>query len=75
VLRFAKYYFSTFMYKSVNAALVKDHILQYFRETERVSEELLNQIDWNDWFYSPGLPKFDVSFDTFVDTLIPSSSL
>lgn len=61
VLRFANYYFNTFKYKNVDAPLVKEHILKYFSETEHVSEEVLNEIDWNDWFYTPGLPKFDVS--------------
>ncbi len=61
VLRFANYYFNTFKYKNVNAAVVKEHILKYFSEIEPVDETLLNQIDWTDWFHTPGLPKFDVS--------------
>lgn len=51
--KWLKSYVTTFRNKSLNSDQMKEHFLNYFADVD------LSSVDWDDWFYSPGLPSFD----------------
>lgn len=59
--KFLKTYFAHFSHQSINSFMFKDFFLNFARENG-VSEESLSKIDWNTWFYTPGMPQ-KVPFD------------
>ncbi|KAJ5777112.1 hypothetical protein N7520_000358 [Penicillium odoratum] len=80
--RFIPYYFTTFQRKSLDSYEFKECILGFFQSDAEASQ-LLNELDWDKWFYSPGLPpkpQFDTSLVDVVYALakkwetLPSSS-
>ncbi|KAJ5788107.1 hypothetical protein N7457_003097 [Penicillium paradoxum] len=55
-------YFTTFKCKSLDSYEFKALILEFFQSDAEASR-LLEQLDWDKWFYAPGLPP-KPSFDT-----------
>ncbi|KAF9883449.1 hypothetical protein FE257_003447 [Aspergillus nanangensis] len=61
--QFIPHYFTTFKGKSVDSYEFKATTLNFFRPDPEASK-LLSELDWDKWFYAPGLPpkpKFDTS--------------
>ncbi|KAJ5232762.1 hypothetical protein N7468_005718 [Penicillium chermesinum] len=64
-------YFTAFKGKSLDSFEFKATILDFFKSDEEASK-LLNELDWDKWFYSPGLPpkpQFDTSLVDVVYAL------
>jgi len=51
-------YYTKFMYKSITSDTFKEFFLEYFTSCEAVKK-----IDWETWFYSPGMPPYKPKFD------------
>ncbi|EAS30253.2 leukotriene A-4 hydrolase [Coccidioides immitis RS] len=60
--KFIPHYFTRFRGKSLDSYEFKSCILDFFASDEE-SHVLLNKLDWDSWFYKPGLPP-KPSFDT-----------
>lgn len=61
--KFIPHYFKTWSQKSLDSYDFKDTLLSFFREDTEISSRLA-EVDWDTWFYKPGLPpkpKFDTS--------------
>ncbi|KAG2418644.1 hypothetical protein HFD88_001745 [Aspergillus terreus] len=80
--QFIPHYFTKFKGKSLDSYEFKATILEFFKSDAEASK-LLNELDWDTWFYAPGLPpkpKFDTSLVDVVYDLakkwqsIPESS-
>ena len=56
---FLKKYFQTFAYKSLDSDQFKQFFTDYFRDKTGV-----DCVDWNTWFYSPGMPPYKPTLDT-----------
>lgn len=64
-------YFTTFKCKSLDSYEFKATILDFFKSDAEASK-LLNELDWDTWFYAPGLPpkpQFDTSLVDVVYAL------
>ncbi|KAJ6006549.1 hypothetical protein N7451_004493 [Penicillium sp. IBT 35674x] len=53
--KFIPHYFTTFQRKSLDSYEFKASILSFF-ESDSEASKLLNELDWDKWFYSPGMP-------------------
>ena len=51
--QFFKSYFINFQYKSIDFYQFKDYFLEFCKNNS-VSDEILNEIDWNAWIFTPG---------------------
>lgn len=60
--KFIPHYFETWRGKSLDSYDFKSTLLDFFKSNSAVSEKLAS-IDWDKWFYSPGLPP-KPDFDT-----------
>ncbi|KAJ5503085.1 hypothetical protein N7463_005959 [Penicillium fimorum] len=60
--KFIPHYFTTFKCKSLDSYEFKALILDFFKLDAQASK-LLEELDWDKWFYAPGLPPRP-SFDT-----------
>ncbi|KAJ5791376.1 uncharacterized protein N7518_008387 [Penicillium psychrosexuale] len=60
--KFIPHYFTTFKCKSLDSYEFKALILDFFKSDAEASK-VLNELDWDKWFYAPGLPP-KPSFDT-----------
>ena len=61
--RFIPHYFTTFARHSLDSYEFQANLFSYF-ESDSIASEALNKVDWDAWFYNPGLPpkpKFDTS--------------
>ncbi|XP_067914869.1 leukotriene A-4 hydrolase [Heterodontus francisci] len=56
---FLKAYTQIFAYSSVTTEDWKKCLYSYFNN----KTEILNQVDWNAWFHSPGIPPFTPHYD------------
>ncbi|KAL4925877.1 bifunctional aminopeptidase/epoxide hydrolase [Aspergillus undulatus] len=66
--RFIPHYFTTFKEKSVDSYEFKSTLLDFFK-TDAEASKLLQELDWDAWFYKPGLPPrpdFDTSLADIV---------
>ncbi|OJJ31767.1 hypothetical protein ASPWEDRAFT_117915 [Aspergillus wentii DTO 134E9] len=66
--KFIPHYFTTFKGKSLDSYEFKASILSFF-EFDPEASKLLNDLDWETWFYGPGLPpkpQFDTSLVDIV---------
>lgn len=63
---FLRSYVQHFASKALTTDQWKDYLYQYIREHHPEKVTILDQVDWNAWLYSPGMPPVDVSklFDT-----------
>jgi leukotriene-A4 hydrolase len=64
-------YFTVFKGKSLDSYEFKATILDFFQSDAEASK-LLNELDWEKWFYTPGLPpkpQFDTSLVDVVYSL------
>ncbi|KAK5800991.1 hypothetical protein VI817_003203 [Penicillium citrinum] len=69
--KFIPHYFTTFKCKSLDSYEFKATILDFFKSDAEASK-LLNELDWDTWFYAPGLPpkpQFDTSLVDVVYAL------
>ncbi|KAJ5150993.1 Leucine aminopeptidase 2 [Penicillium canariense] len=69
--KFIPHYFTTFKCKSLDSYEFKATILDFFQSDAEASK-LLNELDWDKWFYAPGLPPkpdFDTSMVDVVYAL------
>ncbi|XP_051889373.1 leukotriene A-4 hydrolase [Pristis pectinata] len=57
---FLKFYIQTFAYSALTTEEWKKCLYSYFSD----KTEVLNQVDWNAWFHSPGIPPFTPHYDT-----------
>ena len=55
---FLKSYYDHFKYKSIDSDQFKEYFLNYFKESDN-----LDQIDWESWFYKPGMPIYKPKYD------------
>ncbi|EPS29094.1 hypothetical protein PDE_04043 [Penicillium oxalicum 114-2] len=61
--KFIPHYFTTFKCKSLDSFEFKATLLDFFK-SDAEATQLLTELDWNTWFYAPGLPpkpQFDTS--------------
>ncbi|KAL4880505.1 leukotriene A-4 hydrolase [Aspergillus karnatakaensis] len=66
--RFIPHYFTTYKEKSVDSYEFKATLLGFF-ESDAEASKLLQELDWDAWFYKPGLPpkpQFDTSLADVV---------
>lgn len=57
---FIPFYFNKFKGKSLDSYMFRDTVYEYFKD----QKEKLDSIDWDTWYFTPGLPpkpKFDTS--------------
>ncbi|OKL60722.1 Leukotriene A-4 hydrolase-like protein [Talaromyces atroroseus] len=66
--RFIPHYFSLFKEKSLDSYEFKAAILDFF-STDAVASKRLSEVDWESWFYSPGLPP-KPTFDTSLVDIV-----
>ncbi|KAM6153182.1 leukotriene A-4 hydrolase isoform 2-T2 [Erethizon dorsatum] len=59
-LGFLKAYVEKFSYKSISTDDWKNFLYSHFKD----KVDILNQVDWNAWLYSPGLPPIKPNYDT-----------
>jgi len=62
--KFIPHYFSKWQKKSLDSYEFKSTLLEFFADDKAVSKQLQEEVDWDAWFYNPGLPpkpKFDTS--------------
>ncbi|KAK0420008.1 hypothetical protein QR680_014458 [Steinernema hermaphroditum] len=62
VEEFDKYlrdYLKTFAFKSIDSQQWKDHFVAFFQH----KKEILDEIDFDLWMYSPGMPPMDPNYD------------
>ncbi|KAI4257221.1 MAG: hypothetical protein LQ352_001719 [Teloschistes flavicans] len=60
---FIPHYFTKFKGKSLDSYDFKATVLEYFGKDQEASKLLKNNVDWDRWFYGPGLPP-KPDFDT-----------
>lgn len=71
--RFIPHYFTTFARRSLDSYEFKANLLSFFGP-DPIASEALNKVDWDAWFYNPGLPP-KPNFDTsLVDVCYELSS-
>ncbi|KAM8935304.1 leukotriene A-4 hydrolase isoform 3-T3 [Lycaon pictus] len=58
-LGFLKAYVEKFSYKSITTDDWKDFLYSHFKD----KVDILNQVDWNAWLYSPGMPPVKPNYD------------
>ncbi|XP_006914655.1 leukotriene A-4 hydrolase isoform X2 [Pteropus alecto] len=58
-LGFLKAYIEKFSYKSITTDDWKDFLYSHFKD----KADILNQVDWNTWLHSPGLPPVKPNYD------------
>ncbi|XP_036617570.1 leukotriene A-4 hydrolase [Trichosurus vulpecula] len=58
-LAFLKAYIKEFSYKSITTDDWKAFLYSHFKD----KTDVLNQVDWNAWFFSPGLPPVKPKYD------------
>lgn len=61
--KFIPHYFTTWLKKSLDSYDFKATLLDFFKPDTEASKKL-ESVDWDTWFYKPGLPpkpKFDTS--------------
>ena len=61
--KFIPHYFTTWLKKSLDSYDFKATLLDFFKSDKEASKAL-ESVDWDAWFYKPGLPpkpKFDTS--------------
>ncbi|KAK2495177.1 hypothetical protein MC885_002352 [Smutsia gigantea] len=58
-LGFLKAYVEKFSYKSITTDDWKNFLYSHFKD----KVDILNQVDWNAWLYSPGLPPVELNYD------------
>ena len=62
--KFIPHYFSTWKFKSLDSFEFKSTLLEFFASDPEASVALKKQVDWERWFYAPGLPPWKPEFDT-----------
>merc|ERR550519_2614745 len=55
---FLKFYYKKYSYQSIDSDTFKACFLEYFKDTVAVKT-----VDWDTWFYSPGMPTYKPHFD------------
>ncbi|KAL2824679.1 leukotriene A-4 hydrolase [Aspergillus cavernicola] len=65
---FIPHYFTTFKGKSVDSYEFKSTLLDFF-ESDAEASKLLQDLDWDAWFYKPGLPP-KPDFDTSLADVV-----
>ena len=55
---FLKSYYDKFKYESIDSFEFKAYLLAYFKDEPKMSE-----IDWDQWFNTPGMPKYKPNYD------------
>ncbi|KJE92810.1 leukotriene A4 hydrolase [Capsaspora owczarzaki ATCC 30864] len=59
--RYLKAHCTQFAFKAVTTAEWKDFFLSFF--AEEAKRGVFDAVDWNAWFYTPGMPKPEPKFD------------
>ena len=54
--RFISRYFSTFARRSLDSFEFRNCIVGFFASVDGTAAEKVRKVDWNAWFYQPGLP-------------------
>ncbi|VVT54009.1 uncharacterized protein SAPINGB_P003861 [Magnusiomyces paraingens] len=57
---FIPFYFTKFRTQSLDTYQFKDTLYEFFKH----KKDILDEIDWDTWFYSPGMPPVKPDFDT-----------
>ncbi|PYH41886.1 bifunctional aminopeptidase/epoxide hydrolase [Aspergillus saccharolyticus JOP 1030-1] len=70
--QFIPHYFTQFKEKSLDSYEFKATILEFF-QSDMEASKLLNELDWDRWFYAPGLPP-KPDFDTSLVDVVYSLS-
>jgi len=61
--KFAKEYIQEYKYKTLNSQEFKEYFLGYFEPKAKTLGIDLSQIDWDTWYFKPGMPPVDLGFD------------
>jgi len=62
--KFIPHYFKTFAFKSLTSLDLQNTLFDFFKDDEAATKVLKHDIDWEKWFFAPGMPpkpKFDTS--------------
>lgn len=57
---FIPYYFNKFKKQSLDTYQFRDTLYEFFTD----KKEILDSVDWDTWFYAPGMPPVKPNFDT-----------
>ena len=60
---FLKSYIANFQYRSITSQDFVQYLQHYFKDNANASAKL-EQVDWNTWFYKPGMPVVIPNYDT-----------
>ncbi|KAL1967771.1 hypothetical protein VTN77DRAFT_2460 [Rasamsonia byssochlamydoides] len=66
--RFIPHYFTVFKGRSLDSYEFKTAIMDFFKNDAEASK-LLKELDWDKWFYAPGLPPKPVLDTSLVDVV------
>ncbi|XP_038061644.1 leukotriene A-4 hydrolase-like isoform X2 [Patiria miniata] len=61
---FLKSYINKFKYKSITTQQWKDYLYEYFHDQQSV----FDVVDWDAWFFQPGMPPVKPDFDTTLSS-------
>lgn len=61
--QFAKAYIKNFRFKTLTSEDFKQFFIDYFTNVVNC-KEAIQQIEWNTWFHTPGMPPVPAQFDT-----------
>ena len=60
---FLRAYYEKYKYQSIDSYQFKDFLLEYFKDKD------LSQVNWDQWFNDPGMPKYKPNFDESLATV------
>ncbi|KXN73514.1 leukotriene A-4 hydrol, partial [Conidiobolus coronatus NRRL 28638] len=68
-------YIQNFAHKTVTTQQWKDHLYEYFkREHSDENIKLLDSVDWNTWFFAPGMPIVKNNYDNTLGEICDNLS-
>ncbi|KAJ1964428.1 Leucyl aminopeptidase yscIV, partial [Dipsacomyces acuminosporus] len=56
-------YITRFQGKSISTQDWKEYLFEYFAQNDPSKVELLEKVDWDKWFFAPGMPPVSNSYD------------
>lgn len=70
--RFVKFHVQTFSFASISTKDFKDNLYIFFAAEGSEFTAILDGVDWDSWFYSPGMPIIDNKFDNSLAVICES---
>ena len=60
---FLKAYYDQYKYQSIDSYEFKQFLTDYFKDDAEAVDKLSRVVDWNAWFFQPGMPPYVPKFD------------